>query len=163
MIVSNTTPISNLLHLGRIDILQRMFDAVHLPSAVKQEINAAFSEHVTWQQCLHDGFFIIQKVKDRWLFEQLLEKLHIGEAEALCLCMEHSAKLCLLDDKDARNTARQNHISVTGTLGILIEAKKTKQIESVGYYMDELRTHHHFWINDVMYKKVLQLSGESLP
>ncbi len=52
MIVSNTTPISNLLHLGRIDILQRMFDAVHLPSAVKQEINAAFSENVTWQQCL---------------------------------------------------------------------------------------------------------------
>lgn len=161
MIVSNTTPISNFLHLDRIDLLQRMFDHIHIPPSVKQEINTAFSENMIWQSCLNDGFFIICEVTDHWLSDQLLEKLHFGEAEALCICMEHNAKLCLLDDKDARNTARQNHIPFTGTLGILIQAKKTGQIESVRFYMDELKTRHHFWISNEMYSKVLHLAGEN--
>lgn len=158
MIVSNTTPISNFLHLDRIDLLQGMFEVIHIPPGVKQEINAAFSENTSWQTCLNDGFFLVKEVTDHWLVGQLLEKLHIGEAEALCLCMEHHAKLCLLDDKDARNTARQNDIPFIGTLGILLQAKKTGQIESVRLPMDELRARHHFWISNEMYSKVLHLA-----
>jgi len=162
VIVSNTTPISNFLHLGRIDILQCMFGQIHIPPAVKQEIKAAFSDNIKWQKCMNDGSFIIQDVKNPWLSKQLLEKLHIGEAEALCICMENNAELCLLDDKDARKTAKQNKIPISGTLGILIQAKKTEQIESVKYYMDELKTRHHFWISKAMYRKVLYLSGENM-
>ncbi|MCP4104621.1 MAG: DUF3368 domain-containing protein [Desulfobacteraceae bacterium] len=47
-------------------------------------------------------------------------------------------------------------------MGILIQAKKTKQIESVKYYMDELKIRHHFWISKAMYRKVLLLSEESM-
>jgi len=31
MIVSNTTPISNFLHLNRIEILQHLFRQIHIP------------------------------------------------------------------------------------------------------------------------------------
>ncbi|MCP4104620.1 MAG: hypothetical protein GY749_03635 [Desulfobacteraceae bacterium] len=54
MIVSNTTPISNFLHLDRIDILQHMFGQIHIPPAVKQEIEAAFSDNIKWHKCLDD-------------------------------------------------------------------------------------------------------------
>ncbi|QTA81622.1 Uncharacterized protein dnl_39630 [Desulfonema limicola] len=62
MIVSNTTPISNFLHLNRIDILQHMFKQIHIPPAVKHEIEVSFSDHGKWRQCLKDEFFIIHDV-----------------------------------------------------------------------------------------------------
>jgi predicted nucleic acid-binding protein len=34
MIVSNTTPISNFLHLGQMEILKTIFKELHVPMAV---------------------------------------------------------------------------------------------------------------------------------
>ena len=39
MIVSNTTPISNLLRLDKISILPDLFSAVYIPPAVTDELN----------------------------------------------------------------------------------------------------------------------------
>ncbi|MDM8522852.1 DUF3368 domain-containing protein [Desulfococcaceae bacterium HSG8] len=161
MIVSDTTPISNFLHLDRIEILEQMFPAIHIPEAVRQEIETAFSYNVRWQQRLKDGFLVIRKVKNPLLARQLLLKLHPGEAEALCICIENNAKLCLLDDKDARIAAALNHIPVIGTLGILIQAKKRGLIGSVKEMMDILKNQHHFWISKAMYEEVLRLSHEN--
>ena len=160
MIVSNTTPISNLLHLNRIEILQHLFKKIHIPPAVKQELEVTFSAHSKWRQCLKNEFFIIRNIKNPLLIRQLRLQLHPGEAEALCVCMENKADLCLLDDKDARVIAGLNKIPVTGTLGILIQAKNKGMLDSVKYSMDELKNCHHFWISNAMYKKVLELSGE---
>jgi predicted nucleic acid-binding protein len=41
-----------------------------------------------------------------------------------------------------------------------MKAKKMGIIETVKELMDRLRTDHHYWINDAMYKRVLNLSGE---
>lgn len=160
MIVSNTTPISNFLHLNQVDILRNMFEKIHIPAAVGHEIDAAFSDNRQWQQCLRDKFLVILKVKSPVLLYQILGQLHRGEAEALCICMENNAKLCLLDDKDARYFAKQHGIAITGTLGILAEAKKKGLIQSVKALMDELRSRHHFWISNAMYREVLRLSEE---
>ena len=86
--------------------------------------------------------------------------LHMGEAEALCLCIENNAKLCLLDDRDARIIARLNKIPISGTLGVMMKAKKMGIIESVKDFMDQLRTEHHYWIDNAMYNKVLSSSNE---
>jgi predicted nucleic acid-binding protein len=160
MIVSNTTPISNFLHLNRIDILRQMFEKIHIPPAVKQEIEVGFSGNIQWQQCLTDEFFAIRKTKSPALIHQILGQLHRGEAEVLCICLENKAKLCLLDDRDARHFAKRNQIPITGTLGILVEAKKRGHIESVKPLMNELKSFHHFWISSAMYTEVLNLSGE---
>lgn len=160
MIVSNTSPISNFLHLKQISILQNLFSRIHIPPAVKKEIDAAFSSDSEWLQCLEDGFFIIQNVKDPLLVQQFLLQLHSGEAEALSVCLENKANLCILDDKDARIVAGLHQIPLTGTLGILIQAKKKGLLDSVEYLMDELKNRHHFWISESMYEKALALSGE---
>ena len=86
--------------------------------------------------------------------------LHQGEAEAICLSLEKKAKLCLIDDKDARTIAQLNNLPVTGTLGILLKAKKTGLILSVKELVDRLRAEHHFWIREDMYQKVLQIAKE---
>ena len=160
MIVSNTTPISNFLHLGQIEILKKIFKELHVPMAVYSEIEAYFSGDNQWHKCLDEDFIIKAEVQTSAKIKELMTHLHMGEAEALCLCIENNAKLCLLDDRDARIIARLNKIPISGTLGVLMKAKKMGIIESVNALMDRLRTDHHYWIEDAMYNKVLNLCGE---
>jgi len=160
MIVSNTTPISNFLHLGQVEILSKVFKELHVPMAVYSEIETYFSGDNQWQKCLDEDFIIKAEIQTSAKIKELMTHLHMGEAEALCLCIENNAKLCLLDDRDARIIARLNNIPISGTLGVLMKAKKMGIIESVKEFMDRLRTDHHYWIDDAMYNKVLNLSGE---
>ena len=160
MIVSNTTPISNFLHLGQMEILKTIFKKLHIPMAVHSEIDTYFSGDDQWQRCLDKKFIIRTEVQTSTKIKELMIHLHMGETEALCLCIENNAKLCLIDDRDARIVARLNNIPVSGTLGVLMKAKKMGIIESVKKLMDLLRNDHHFWIDDAMYNKVSRLSNE---
>lgn len=49
MIVSNTTPLSNFLHLDRLDILRHLFGTIHIPHAVKQEMEEYFRSDARWR------------------------------------------------------------------------------------------------------------------
>ena len=160
MIVSNTTPISNFLHLGQMEILKKIFKKLHVPMAVHSEIEAYFSGNDQWQGSLDEGFIIRTEIQTSQKIKELMTHLHMGEAEALCLCIENNARLCLIDDRDARIIALLNKIPITGTLGVLLKAKKMEIVESVKKLMDRLRADNHYWIDDATYKKVLSLSDE---
>ncbi|MFV9689412.1 MAG: DUF3368 domain-containing protein [Desulfobacteria bacterium] len=160
MIVSNTTPISNLLHIDKISLLAELFGTVYIPEAVRNEVNVVFSSCEEWQKCVEEEQIIIGPISNTILAKQMVPFLHQGEAEAICLGLEKKAKLCLIDDKDARTIAELNGLRVTGTLGILLKAKKTGSISSVKPLIDRLRAEHHFWIRQDMYQKVLHIAKE---
>lgn len=160
MIVSNTTPISNFLHVGKLSVLGELFGVVYIPEAVANEVNVAFSGCKEWQESLEGKQIIIQPISNTTLARQMVPFLHQGEAEAICLSLEKSAKLCLIDDKDARTIAQLNNLPVTGTLGVLLKAKEIGLISSVKQPMDSLRDEHHFWIGEDIYQKVLDISRE---
>jgi len=160
MIISNTTPISNLLHVDNISLLAKLFGTVYIPDAVANEVNVVFSSCAEWQKCVEREQIIIQSISNTIFVKQMVPFLHKGEAEAICLSLEKKAKLCLIDDKDARTIAQLNNLPVTGTLGILLKAKKTGLISSVKELIDRLRAEHHFWIREDMYQKVLYIAKE---
>lgn len=160
MIISNTTPISNFLKLGRIDILKSLFPRIHIPPAVKQELDDYFSENTVWNACLQKDYFIIQKIRSLLTVQQLVMNLHIGEAEAICLYLEQKADLFLMDDKDGRKCAELNKIQLTGTIGLLLMAKRKNLIESVRRPLEDLRTNHCFWVSEAMIHRAMQLANE---
>lgn len=160
MIVSNTTPISNLLHIDKISVMSELFGAVYIPEAVANEVNVGFSSYEQWQECVEGNQIIIQPISNTIFVKQLVPFLHQGEAEAICLSLEKKAKLCLIDDKDARTIAQLHNLPVTGTLGVFLKAKKTGLISSVKQLIDKLRAEHHFWITEDMYQKVLHIAEE---
>ena len=55
MIVSNTTPLSNFLHLNRLDLVQLLFPKLHIPQAVHAEIDAYFAGHAAWKRAIASG------------------------------------------------------------------------------------------------------------
>lgn len=160
MIVSNTTPISNLLHLNQIKLLEMLFDHVYIPQAVADEVNVAFHSSVSWQSVVNSGIIIIKEAVNDLLIRQMMPYLHRGEIEAITLGLENNAKLCLMDDRDGRDVALKNNLPVTGTLGILLKAKEMGHIYNVKTSMDTLRSESHFWISENMYIEVLKRAGE---
>jgi predicted nucleic acid-binding protein len=160
MIISDTTPISNLLHLDNILLLAELFGTVYIPEAVANEVNVVFSSCREWEKCIEEEQIIIQPISNTIFVKQMTPFLHQGEAEAICLSLEKKAKLCLIDDKDARTIAQLNNLPITGTLGILLKAKKNGLISSVKKLIDRLRSEHHFWIKEDMYQKVLHIANE---
>jgi len=160
MIVSNSTPISNLLHIKHVHLLQKLFREVYIPDAVADELNAFFKDSHDFQYCLNNNHIIIKKVESIHFVKHMTPYLHQGEIEAICLWLENGAVLCLMDDKDGREVAQMNQLSETGTLGILLKAKSMGYIPEVKFLIDMLRSEKHFWIDERMYQKALSLAGE---
>ncbi|RLB75846.1 MAG: hypothetical protein DRH24_18910 [Deltaproteobacteria bacterium] len=87
MIVSNTTLISNLLHIDKISVLNELFGAVYIPKAVADEVKVVFSNYEEWQESLEREQIIIQPISNTIFVKQLTPFLHQGEAEAICLSL----------------------------------------------------------------------------
>ena len=54
--------------------------------------------------------------------------LDFGEAEAIALVLQERADYFLTDDLDARQTAKDYHIDVHGTIGIILRSFREKII-----------------------------------
>lgn len=58
------------------------------------------------------------------------------------LAMETANSIAVLDDRDARRVARQLGIALTGTLGLLVDAKQRSLISTAAPLLDELERHN---------------------
>ena len=104
-----------------------------------------------------------------WLHvEELKQPLHglvlqrslgSGEREALALAVEILAERILLDDLPARGIARKLNLSVTGTAGVLLIAKRHALIPRVRPCLDALLK-ESFFIGPELYDELLRLAGE---
>ncbi|ASJ09762.1 hypothetical protein A3L11_06635 [Thermococcus siculi] len=99
------------------------------------------------------------KVSDQRLVRFLLEMIDYGEAETIALALENNLDLVVLDDKDARKVARGFGVRVTGTLGILLIAKRRGLIESIKPYIETLRK-SGFRISNGIVERILKEAGE---
>ena len=56
--------------------------------------------------------------------------------------METAHSVAVLDDREARRVARQLGVPLTGTLGLLVDAKRRALISTVAPLLDELDRHN---------------------
>ena len=77
----------------------------------------------------------------------------------MILAREQNADLVIMDDNAAKKTAKFLGLNVTGTLGILLKAKKEGYLEMVEPIMNELILDGLF-ISDTVKGYVLKEAGE---
>ena len=106
VVVSDTSPIIALAHLGLLDVLQQFHGHVLLPPAVQQELL-----HPLPGLPLIDAsripYFRVQAPQNQSRVQQFSQSLDKGESEALALALEVSASTVLMDEKTGRRTALQ--------------------------------------------------------
>jgi predicted nucleic acid-binding protein len=74
-------------------------------------------------------------------------KLDVGEAAALCLALEIQADLVLLDERRGRVVAAQLGLTLTGTLGVLVEAS-LRGLVNFESALSQLREHTNFRVGE---------------
>jgi predicted nucleic acid-binding protein len=81
----------------------------------------------------------IRSPKNIDLQHALEDKVDKGEASAIALGAETEDCVIILDDLKARKVAESLHLNFTGTLGILVKAKREGVIPSVKPLLTKLR------------------------
>ncbi|WP_206205927.1 DUF3368 domain-containing protein [Thermococcus sp. JdF3] len=156
----NSSPLIFLAKLGLLDVLGKLFDEVYVTDAVYWETvveGAGREEAILIEKA---DFLRRASVENQHLVKFLLELIDYGEAETIALAIERKLDLVVLDDKDARKVARGFGLRVTGTLGILLLAKRRGLISEVAPYIETLKK-HGFRISDEVVKKILESAGEN--
>ncbi len=160
--VSNTSPISNLAWIGRLDFLLDQFQEIWIPIAVETELQNVPDPAVrkAVDEAKRRGWLKSRPASDAALVSLLTLELHPGEAEAIALALEMKAEYLLIDEREGRALARQLGLPITGVLGVLLRAKKRRQIETVKPEIEALRRKARFFIAPALEAAVLAEAGE---
>lgn len=160
IVVSNTSPLINLAMIGELDLLQKLYDVIYIPQAVFDEIVIKGEGQIGAEEIKNSAWIKVLPVQNRLLVKSLFLQLDIGESEAIVLAIERGANLVLLDEKRGRNIASEFNLRPFGLLGVLVQAKKLGLILEIKPLIDKLRHVAGFWIDDKLYRAVLNSVNE---
>ena len=160
IVVSDTSPITNLAAVGRLDLLHQPYGSLKIPQAVSEEVAANGAEQRGFSQVQTSSWIETRAVTNHALVTALMLELHPGESEAIALAIELQANLLLMDERNGRRVATRFGLKYVGLLGVLIEAKSKGLLSAVHPILDDLRSKAGFWISEVLYRRVLQAAGE---
>lgn len=160
IVVSDTSVLSGLIKIGRLDILKLLFSEIIIPSEVANEIQELENFGYDLSDFNNLNWIKNVSVSDVNSVNQLIQNLDRGEAEAIILAIELKADYLLIDERKGRTIAENLGLTVTGLLGILIRAKEKNHIAAVKPILDNLIL-KKFRIHPNLYQKILELAGEN--
>ena len=147
MIVSNTTPLSSLLKIGQVGLLERLYGRVAIPTEVADELDQAGSVHQGWRD--QAGFVHIEATAlGDPVLQLLMAEVDPGEAAAIALAVCSASDLLIIDDMEGRRLAQRLGLSITGTVGVVLAAAERNLIDDAFAMLELLRTHGGLWLTD---------------
>ncbi len=158
-IICNTSPLQYFHQLGRLYLLPRLVKQLIVPSAVAAELAAGRREGVDLPDPEALPWIMLRKPRSQAVLP-LMTDLGPGETAVLALALESGDAIVVLDDKLARRHAERLGLRFTGTLGLLLDAKRGGHIEAVAPLLDELQD-LGFRLSPTTRQAVLQLAHET--
>lgn len=160
IVVSDTTPLLTLFKIGQIDVLNKLYNSVHIPFAVFEELtrNTEYPEEAEYfRNCpfleIHSDFSA-----DRVSLLQRATGLDLGESEAIILADERQPSFLLIDESKGRVVAEKMKLTITGSIGILFAAyqKKLLTADEIDQSVTMLRDMNRF-ISEKLFNLLLSL------
>lgn len=163
IIVSDTSPITNLAAIGQLDLLRQLYSNVIIPQAVYHEMvgvdrivpGAVEVQQLSWIQTVR----VVNSGQVAQI-QQQHNNIDLGEAEAITLSIELKADLLLMDERRGRSVALDYGLNVTGLLGVLLQAKKQGVIPAIKPLIAQLIATADFRVSQQLYAIVLQSADE---
>lgn len=161
IVISDTTPLISLIKIESLDILEKMYKEIIIPKAVYDEliINIDYQSEI---DIIRKCTFLQIKIVEENLSVSLLQKqlkLDLGESEAIVLANNIDADLIIIDERKARRIAKDIGLNVTGTLGILVDAKQRGLVKELKPLLDKL-IKNEIRISKILYQDILELANE---
>jgi predicted nucleic acid-binding protein len=159
-IVINTGPLITLVAAtGNLHILKILYQRVLVPFEVCQEM-------------LHSGprrFAAPEFQQANWLLKSqhplnitafLKNSLDLGEASVVQLALQENIRTVCIDEMAGRRLARLNNLSVTGSIGLLLRAKREGHLLSLTNAIHSMQR-QGIWLSQRVIDFALIQSGEN--
>jgi predicted nucleic acid-binding protein len=158
ILIADSSALVALSVMDSLKLLEPLFGKVYVPSAVYAEVTADLSlpESSALALYLKDKVYPLSDPSDIVLIDAYGD---LGETEAMMLYKKLRADRLLIDDARGRRVAQVNEITVIGSLGILLLAKRKGFITQVAPQLKKLQASNVYVANKLI-EQVLRLAGE---
>jgi uncharacterized protein len=149
-VLSDASPLIALEQIGRLGLLAALYGSIGVPPAVAGEVRDSVPLP-SWIQVKHHVGSMPAHLRR--------STLDRGEQELLWLAHETGASRVLIDEQPARKMARTFGMRVTGTLGVLLAAKRAGHVSDVRSLVDNLVA-TRFFLTPELYDRIISDAGE---
>lgn len=157
-VIVNSTPLIALSKVDRLDVLHDMYGEVSVPRAVFGEVTV--KNDVVRKKVESSDWIHVETIQSESNKQMYKAKLHDGEVEVMILAQECGEEhLVIIDDEQARKTAEYLGLHLTGTLGVLIKAKRNGLLDSVMPVIKNMEA-HGIYFSDELKDRVRRLADE---
>jgi uncharacterized protein len=159
IVVTNAGPLIALAQIGHFDLLSRLYRSVYIPPAVHDEVVVSGRPRPGAVEAAEASWVHIAEPQNPEAVRLLRERLDAGESEAIALAIRMQANLLLIDEARGRRVAEAWGLHTTGTLGILIAAKRLGHLPRLTPLLDALQA-AGFRMSLTLYETAQQLADE---
>lgn len=157
-VIMNASPIICMMKAGITGILPILFKDIVVPEEVKREI--LVKGGTTLKSEVSASYQWLRPVNDIVIAPQVASwDLGQGESAVISFALENPDFWAVIDDREARRCATALHCRHTGTLGIIVLAKRRGIIPSIRAYIERLKE-AGLWLSDELIDQVCRMSGE---
>lgn len=146
-LVINTGPLLALTAAyGDLSLLERLYNRVLVPLEVCQEIQMGGTTSFGVKE-FRNSKFLEKRSQPLVIFQFLKNSLDLGEASVIQLALNENIQTVCIDEAVGRRVARLNGLNLTGSIGVLIRAKKNgldfsmneaiNGMQSAGIYLNQ--------------------------
>ena len=160
IVVSNTSPLTNLAAIGQFELLRVLFGRVYVPGAVVDELAHGGIVWPGLTEVKAASWVQVHAISDEQLVDALRLDLDRGEAETIVSALELGVDLVLLDELAGRHAAQHLGLKVMGVAGLLLRAKNLGSVKTVRPLLDSLREQAGFYLSQAVCERILRLAGE---
>jgi predicted nucleic acid-binding protein len=148
VVVSDTSCLITLTNIDELHLLQKLYGTILTTHDVATEFGGNLPG---W----------IEVISPIDLQKQQILEFHVdkGEASAIVMALEQKADLIVLDDLKARKSAERLGLEITGTLGIIIKAKQSGEIDSIKPILKKLQS-TNFRISKELIAEAIRIADE---
>ena len=127
IVVSDTSPLNYLVLIHAVDVLPALFDEIHVPTLVIDELNRSRAPDVVKQWARSLPKWLRVSAPSSNITTSV--RLDPGETQAIALAKELHAETVLIDERKGRRVAEEQGLNAVGTLTVLEFAAERKLLD----------------------------------
>lgn len=155
-IVTNTGPLLALIAAtGDLEILRPLYEEVLVPREVADEIRAGGASGFGVRR-FEEATWLSVRTEPLGISPYLANTLDRGEASVIQLALDEDVDVVCIDETVGRRVAALNNLRVTGSIGVLLRARRRGLIPEIGTAMENMRR-AGIWVSERVVTAALEL------
>jgi len=156
-VVADATPLIVLAKIGLLDLLPKLHPRVHISAEVYDEVVVAGAGMPGASEVAKAEWIEVKQIQRRGDLSESQARfgLGLGELSTIVLAKEINATMVLIDEARGRHLAKLERLEVRGTVGILENLLRRREIDDLRAAFENLLVHQVHLDRDLLNRRLL--------